>query len=150
MATVVRLLENHSARSPLILVIEDNEDDFFFIHRAFERAGIQAKIEWAKDGFEGRKFLEKSAVSGHLPACIILDIRMPLMDGWELLVFIRSNPKFDGIPVNVLAGDVTSTTLKQAIELGAKTYQVKPSGFEPLVQWVQSLKSQWTDGPPNP
>ncbi len=134
--------EEAAENAPVILVVEDNEDDFFLLSRALGQMG-GAKIEWAKDGVEAKALLEKACLAGVLPACIILDLVMPRMDGFALLDFLRTQPLLAGIPANVMTTSINPTDMARAYRLGARAFMVKPSTYDALVQMSHHLRNQW-------
>src|SRR5690348_14386261 len=78
---------------PLLLVVEDSPDDWFLFDRALRKSGLNATAQWVKQGMEAQSFLQEAIRAGSdLPVCIISDLKMPIMDGFEFLRFIRSDP----------------------------------------------------------
>jgi CheY-like chemotaxis protein len=135
--------DNPADAVPLALVVEDSEDDFILLQTAFQKAGVRVRIEWARDGFEARTFLEKALASGNLPVGFVLDLRLPRMDGFDVLSYINAELRLNGIPVNVLTTSNNPTDMARAYRLGARDYLVKPGPFESLVQMSQGLEAQW-------
>jgi two-component system, response regulator len=134
-----------TGRKPVVLVVEDNEDDFFLLNRALQRTSKGSRVEWARDGQEAIEFLESAAIRRELPACILVDLKMPRMDGFALLSILRVNDRFRGIPVNVLTTSVNPTDSARALDLGVQSFLVKPSTYAALVEMTQALRVQWSD-----
>jgi len=118
---------------PPILVAEDDEDDFLFLRRAIRQAGIENPILRFRDGSELVKFLEQkpandSAHSHHAqaPWLLLLDIMMPIMNGFEVLQWLATHqgpPKI--VPV-MLSGSYRTEDIQRATALGATDYLMKP------------------------
>jgi CheY-like chemotaxis protein len=134
----------------VVLAVEDSEDDFFLLRRAFQQAGIRAKLVRAKDGLEGKEYLDRSIIAGRLPACVVLDPRMPRMDGFELLAYIKARTELKSLPVTMLSTSSNPLDMARAYRLGAKTYLVKPTAFDALVQISLAIQNQWMGAKPQP
>ena len=133
-----------SGPRPLLLIAEDNPDDQLLLQRALRKAAVVAEVRWAKDGLEAKTILEETLrVGGRLPACIVTDLKMPLMDGFELLAFVKSDPDLRSLPVVVLSTSMRQEDLRRAYALGANSYLVKPSTFEALLGVAAALGSWW-------
>ena len=135
-------------RNSVVLIAEDAEDDFFMLRRAFERAGIEARLEWARNGEAAKAYLAGEASfedrgEHPLPTVILADLKMPVMNGFELLSWVRSQPFLRRIPFVVLTGSDRSPDINRAYDLGASSYLVKPHGFEELHKVALSLKAYW-------
>ena len=118
---------------PPILVAEDDEDDFLFLRRAIRQAAIENPILRFRDGSELVKFLEQKpandAVHSHhaqTPWLLLLDIMMPIMNGFEVLQWLATHqgpPKI--VPV-MLSGSYRTEDIQRATALGATDYLMKP------------------------
>jgi CheY-like chemotaxis protein len=129
---------------PTILVVDDNEDDLFLLQKAFERAPVDAVTHWVQGGLTAKDFLDRAIQGEHrLPLCVVLDLKMPIMDGFALLSYIKSHPTLSSLPVIVLSGSDNPADVDRAHSLGAKSYFVKPSGIEGLVEVSRMLRDQW-------
>ncbi|MEP6670100.1 MAG: response regulator [Chthoniobacter sp.] len=131
-----------------ILLVEDNPDDLELALRALEKAKITNRIEVARDGVEaldfifcegphvGRKFEDK-------PRVILLDLKLPKIDGLEVLKRLKADPRTQMIPVVMLTSSREQRDLVQSYRLGANSYIVKPVAFEGFVNAVQDLGMYW-------
>lgn len=128
---------------PSVLVVEDNADDFYFLERAFRQVGMPAAIHRECDGQHARDYLIRAEQSGTLPVCIVCDLMMPIMDGFELLHAVKSHPALCKIPFIVLSTSGNERDVTRAYQLGANSYIVKPSTFASLVSISQALRTQW-------
>jgi two-component system response regulator len=124
-----------------ILLVEDNPDDIDLTLRAFKKNNIVNKILIARDGEEALEHLfGPKAIK---PALIILDLKLPKIDGLEVLRQIRSNEKTKLYPVVVLTSSTEHNDLKAAYELGTNSYIKKPVNFEAFIEAVNKLGVYW-------
>lgn len=124
-----------------ILLIEDNPDDIDLTLRAFKKNNIANKIVIARDGEEALEYLH--GPKGIKPALIILDLKLPKVDGLEVLRQIRSNDISKHYPVVVLTSSIEYNDLKAAYELGTNSYIKKPVNFETFIEAVHKLGLYW-------
>jgi CheY-like chemotaxis protein len=118
-----------------ILVVEDEEDILNLIKIILDMEGHSTIL--AKDGEEGIKALE----SNDDVSLIILDIRMPNMNGWEFLEIIKNNEKWKDIPVIVLTAYTQVSDIEKAKEMGVESYIAKPFSREELIREINHLLS---------
>ena len=131
-----------------ILLIEDDPNDRLLVQRAFRRAGLP-KPQTLGDGEQAVAYLsgtgDFSNRSQHpLPTLILLDLKMPRMDGFELLRWLRAHP--DGLrhlPVVVLTSSAETPDIRRAYEVGANSYLVKPPTFDALQELVRVVSLYW-------
>lgn len=130
-----------------ILLAEDNRNDVELILTAFKGVGIINAITVARDGAEALDFLHRR---GHYhgrtsenPALVLLDLKMPRVDGHEVLREIRVTPALRTIPVVVLTSSKEETDLLQTYELGANAYVVKPVAFGEFIDAVSKVGVFW-------
>src|SRR5882724_10737681 len=121
-----------------ILVVDDDENDFLFIQQAFETAGISNPIQILRNGYEAIDYLKgEDPYSDRkmfpLPCLMLLDLKMPGCDGFQVLAWIRSQRSLRSFPIVVFSSSNLDRDIKQAMELGAAAYSVKPSSFSYLV-----------------
>ena len=113
---------------PTVLLVEDSDDDAFFFERAFEKAGTTCSLQRAVDGAEAVDFLRK-ALAGpreNLPRVVFLDLKMPLLNGFEVLEWIATEQIPREMRVIVLSGSDDQRDKSRAAQLGATDYVVKP------------------------
>jgi CheY-like chemotaxis protein len=116
---------------PPILVAEDDEDDFLFLRRAIRQAAIENPILRFRDGSELIKFLEQipsseASSSAHSPWLLLLDIMMPLMNGFEVLEWLKSHQGLPRLRPVMLSGSYRTEDIQRALALGATDYLMKP------------------------
>lgn len=140
-----------------LLLVEDNPDDELLTVRALKKNNILNDIVVARDGVEALDYLfGTGAYSGRdmsvMPQIILLDLKLPKIDGLEVLKRLRTNEKTQLIPVIILTSSKEETDLVQSYALGANSYIRKPVDFEQFVQAVQQLKLYWlvlNEAPPS-
>ena len=131
-----------------ILLVEDNMDDAEMTIRALRDKSLANKLIHLKDGEEALDFLYgtgryKGRDINMKPRLILLDLKMPKVDGMEVLEKVKSNSMTKTIPVVVLTSSNEDPDLKRCYELGANSYIVKPVEFESFVKAVSDLSLYW-------
>lgn len=124
--------EPQKAEAPLVLIAEDDEKTLRLMGEVIQRAGYRAAL--AKHGVGAVKLLKRAR-----PDLIILDLRMPRMDGFQLLELLRKYETSATIPVVVLTGSKSPIDIDRAIQLGVKDYLVKPISPRKLVARIRQL-----------
>ena len=132
----------------VILVVEDLEDDVLLIKRAFQKAGIKNPVFVLRDGEEAKAYLEGRAKYSQrdeypLPDLILLDLKMPKLDGFELLEWIRAQPALRALRVVVLTSSEDIYDINKAYELGANSFLVKPFEFDNYTAMMRTLNAFW-------
>jgi two-component system, response regulator len=131
-----------------ILIVEDNEQDLALAQRALRKANVSNRIHVARDGEEALEFLfceghfaERNMEDG--PKVILLDLKLPKIDGLEVLQRIKSDPRTKSIPVVVLTSSKEQNDVVETYNLGVNSYIVKPVNFEQFSETVQKLGMYW-------
>jgi CheY-like chemotaxis protein len=132
-----------------ILVVDDSEDDAFFITKALEGVGIGRSVSVVKDGGEAISYLrgEKQftdRATFPFPNVILSDLKMPGVNGFELLRWIRAHPECSVIPTIVLTGSSLPSDVVEAYRLGASSYMVKPARTADLEHLLQIACEYWS------
>lgn len=128
--------------SDIILLIEDNPDDIKLTQRSFDKCEFyedSCNLEVVKDGVEAVEYLN----TGIIPKFILLDLKLPRMDGFEVLKYIRSNERTKLIPVIVLTSSTEEQDVKRAYGFGANSYIPKPVDFKRFHEVTQEIGSYW-------
>lgn len=134
--------------SHTILLVEDNEDDAFFMQNALREAGIANPLKVIEDG---RRAVEYLAGNGEyadrtaypLPMIVFLDLKLPYKSGHEVLEWIRQQPQFAKLIVIVLTSSSEPVDLNRAYRAGANSYVVKPPTPEELTTLANSFSLWW-------
>jgi two-component system, response regulator len=133
-----------------ILLVEDNPSDVKLTMHAFQSANLANKVHVARDGVEAIEFLFGDAsnidqgIPG-VPSLILLDLKLPRLDGHEVLKRIKSDPRTSGIPVIVLTSSSEEKDVMRTYEMGANSYIVKPVDFEQFTESVRDLGKYWLE-----
>jgi CheY-like chemotaxis protein len=133
-----------------ILVAEDDTADAFFFQRAFKRAGIPITLHFVHDGREAIDYLEGAGKFADrdehpLPRLLLLDLKMPRLDGFDVLEWIRQRPDLQHLEVIIFSGSDDPGDRKHAEALGAHAYLVKPHSIEEMNNLVGRFKRQWPE-----
>jgi CheY-like chemotaxis protein len=134
-----------NTKEQIILLVEDDEDDQFFMKIALDKAGIHDPLQIANNGREAIAYLSgggEFADRRHfpLPTVIFLDLKMPYVTGFDVLEWLRSRgDEFAGIPVIVLTSSPEQRDQTRACELGARSYLLKPPTREMLLDVWKTL-----------
>ena len=132
----------------LILLVEDNPDDVELTLRAFKKSNLQNTIVVARDGVEAIDYLfgtgeYEGRDTSIQPELILLDLKLPKLDGLEVLGRIRSNEKTSMLPIVVLTSSDEQEDLLRSYRLGANSYIRKPVNFQQFIEAVQHLGLYW-------
>jgi two-component system response regulator len=131
-----------------ILLVEDDLDDVKLALHAFERANLGNTVHVARDGVEVLEFLfgpglGVDQINQERPKLVLLDLKLPRLDGHEVLRRIRSDPRTSGIPVIVLTSSSEERDVMRTYESGADSYIVKPVDFEQFTESVRDIGKYW-------
>jgi len=132
----------------IILLVEDNPDDEALTVRALKKHNVVNKIVVARDGVEALDYLfGTGAHAGRdmdvMPQVVLLDLKLPKLDGLEVLKRIRADPRTELLPVIILTSSKEEQDLINGYKVGANSYVRKPVDFEQFVTAIQQLKLYW-------
>ncbi len=133
---------------PPILAAEDETSDAMILKLAFQRANLPHPLVVVGNGQEAVDYLRGSGRHGDrslypLPGLIVLDLKMPRMNGFDVLEWLARQPECKEIPAVILSSSSDESDMRKARELGAREYFVKPHAFSDLIAIVQQLHTRW-------
>jgi CheY-like chemotaxis protein len=133
-----------------ILVAEDDSSDAFFLQRAFQRAGIPTTLHFVRDGQEVLEYLRgdqqfADRKAHPFPRLLLLDLKMPRLNGFEVLDWLRRQPSLKRLLVVIFSSSEEIKDINRAYDLGANSYLVKPHAAEDLLELVGRLRNYWLE-----
>jgi len=127
-----------------ILLVEDNPVDVDLTLRAFKKQKSTNNIVVARDGEKALQQIELWDKGAPVPTVILLDIKLPKVDGLEVLKTLKLHPAYHTIPVVILTSSGDDRDISQAYKLGANSYIVKPVSFDKFIQVAAQIELYWT------
>jgi CheY-like chemotaxis protein len=132
------------------MLVEDNDDDVFFMRRAFSNAAIKNPMIVLQDGQSVIDYLSGQAPYADrnkhpTPGLMLLDIKLPLRTGFEVLHWVRSDPRLKPLIIVVLTTSNETIDIDAAYRLGANSYLVKPPSTDALLDLMRNLKLYWLE-----
>lgn len=133
-----------------ILLVEDNEDDVFFLQNALKAASISNPVRVACDGQRAIDYLSGTGQytdrkAFPLPALVLLDLKLPVKGGFEVLSWLRQQIPLRSLIVLILTSSSEPSDLTEAYRLGANSYLVKPSTSARLSELANAIKKYWLE-----
>jgi CheY-like chemotaxis protein len=131
-----------------ILLVEDSPEDVFFLQRAFKKAGVTNPLQIAEDGKKAMEYLEGSGayrdrVAYPLPALVLLDIKLPYVNGLDVLAWIRARTELARMVVIIFTSSAVDSDVSNAYSLGANSYSIKPTSSDKLSEFTKALQEYW-------
>jgi CheY-like chemotaxis protein len=130
--------------------VDDDENDIFFVKRAFTEINVHCTFQMLKNGQEVVDYL-----GGHgdyanrdrfpLPMMILMDLKMPIMDGFQVLTWLRARPGIKVIPTIVFSSSDLPGDITRAYELGANSFMTKSVTYDGLLLKLQTLSQYWLE-----
>ena len=135
-------------RVPIILLADDSDSDLLLLRRAFDQMGINVLVHAVRDGAEAIAYLEgqgKYAMRAEfpLPELLLLDLKMPMVNGFEVIQWVRAQPRLAGLRIVVLTTSGQVGDVDRAHRLGANSFLVKPVSFAEFKKTVEALVHYW-------
>lgn len=133
-----------------ILLVEDDQNDVFFLQYAFETAGIGNPLQVVTDGQEAINYLAgagkyRDRQRFPLPCLVLLDLKLPGKMGTEVLRWMRGQPHLANLLVVVLTSSSEVNDIDRAYECGAQSYLVKPLSLEKRLELAKAIKNYWLE-----
>ena len=134
-----------------ILLIEDNPMDVDLTRRAFARRKLVNPFNVLRDGEEALNYIENLKPDAPLPVVILLDLKLPKVDGLEVLRKMKAHEQFCTVPVVILTTSGEDSDIQAAYQLGANSYIIKPVDFEKFMEVAGQIEVYWNvlNKPPN-
>jgi CheY-like chemotaxis protein len=134
----------------VILLAEDDPNDVLLIQRAFQKAGFHNSLKVVRDGEQAIEYLSGTGEYSDrkhfpLPFLVLLDLKMPGTDGFEVLQWVRADRDLKRLLVIVLTSSNLQSDVDRAYDLGANSYLVKPVEFQEMVNMIQRFEVYWTE-----
>ncbi len=126
-----------------ILLVEDNPVDLDLTLRAFAKHKLTNPVLVARDGEEALAWIPRWEAGEMLPTVILLDLKLPRVDGLEVLRQLKAHPQLCVIPVVVLTSSNESSDMQTAYQLGANSYIVKPVNFDKFMEVAAEIELYW-------
>lgn len=132
--------------NPIVLLVDDSENDALLMRTVFERAGFVEPLRFARDGEEAIAYLRGDGRYADrkqfpLPTMVLLDLNMPRKNGFEVLEWLRGQPELRRLRVYILSASSRPQDIERAYDLGANSYLVKPGNLDGLMHLAKSLVS---------
>jgi len=132
-----------------ILLAEDDPNDVLLIQRAFQKAGLRNALKVTRDGGQAIEYLGGEGMYANrerfpIPFLLLLDLKMPGTDGFEVLQWVRKEPELKRLLVVVLTSSNLQADVDRVYELGANSYLVKPVDASKFHECVKTLAAYWT------
>ena len=115
-----------------ILYVEDNDDSVFMLHRRLTRAGFEITV--ATDGEQGI-----AMAINEKPDLIVMDLNLPVLDGWEATRRLKSHPETQHIPIIALSAHASAGHRERAVAAGCDEFEAKPVNFQPFVEKIRAV-----------
>jgi len=127
-----------------ILLVDDNVDDLMLLRMAFQKAEFKNQLQIVRNGEEAIQYLKgEGSYSDRdqcpLPAVMLLDLNMPMKDGFDVLSWVRAQPALKRLSIIILTSSMRIEDVERAFDLGASSYLVKPSRIEALIDMIRCL-----------
>jgi CheY-like chemotaxis protein len=130
-----------------ILLAEDNDRDLELTLAALDEHNLANEVVVARDGAEALDYLHcRGKFAGHangLPVVVLLDLKMPKVDGLEVLSAMRADPQFKSVPVVMITSSREEQDMIRSYELGVNAYVVKPVDFQKFVESIKQVGFFW-------
>jgi len=132
----------------IILLVDDSADDLFLIRKAFEKAQVPNPLYCVRSGQEALDYLAgvgkfANRAEYPLPDLLLLDLKMPEIDGFDVLRWVKRQPEMAKLRVVVLTSSDQMRDVNQAYQLGANSFLVKPMEFEQFRETAKMLERHW-------
>src|SRR5687767_1280686 len=134
-----------------ILLVEDDPNDVWLVKHAFQSAGISNPLRIVSDGQEAIDYLKGNGAFSDrgafpLPRLVLLDLKMPRLNGFDVIVWMRRHYPWKLTPIIILSSSALPQDVNRAYELGANAYMVKPADYRALERLFRTIADFWNAG----
>jgi CheY-like chemotaxis protein len=136
-------MKNELYKQPLIFIVDDDEDDLYFIKSALDNNIPGCTV---KCFIHGKQLMDEIKSGSEVPSFILMDLNMPILNGKETLKLIRQHPAVNSIPVIIFSTSNNPNEKELCFKFGANDYFSKPSSLSIYDEIVQKLKGEYIDG----
>lgn len=126
-----------------ILLVDDNSLDIDLFERALRKTNSEIKLDTAKGGERALEYIQKWEAGLAVPVVILLDLKMPKINGLEVLRALKSHPRFKTIPIVILTSSNETSDIQQAYELGVNSYIMKSVDYDEFARAVALIHHYW-------
>ncbi len=131
-----------------ILLVEDDPTDALLVQRAVRRRAGNIRLQHAADGEQAIDYLNGAGefsdrLEHPLPQIVLLDLKLPRASGFDVLAWVKNQPRLRKLPIIVLSSSDEPGDMRAAYAAGANSYLVKPGRFEDLAQLIESIENYW-------
>jgi len=131
-----------------VLIVDDNDDDAFFVEKAFQSAGLKVHVFRCIDGQEAINYLENKPPFSNSafhprPDFVLLDLKLPVKDGLDVLAWIRNSETCRHLIVAMLTASAETRDIQRAYKLNANAYLIKPSTQQGMVDLAHAINQCW-------
>ena len=128
-----------------LLLVDDSENDIFLMRRAFKKAEFNSLLREVHNGEQAIAYLKGEGIYSDrnqypLPSVMLLDLNMPMKNGFDVLGWVRTHPAFKRLSVIILTASMRLEDVERAFDLGASSYLVKPSNLDALAAMIRCLR----------
>jgi CheY-like chemotaxis protein len=133
-----------------VLQVEDDDNDIYFLQFACESTQLTDCLRVVRSGEEALEYFQGAGKYADrkkypIPGLVLLDLRMPRMNGLEVLKWIRDQPQLHSVVVIMFTSSAHPDDVERSSQLGANAFVQKPSGLEELVRFLKSVKTFWCE-----
>lgn len=133
-------MEKNLAGAFRVMCVEDDPHDVFFIRTAFQEADTVVDLQVFTSGLAGLEYLRNAAL---LPEIVLLDLKLPILSGFEVLEAIREDPRLRNLAVIICSSSHDPRDIERACRIGVNAYVVKPTSCSERLELVQSIIAFW-------
>ena len=126
-----------------VLLVEDNEGDIFLISAALRHPSFPHELTVMRDGSEAQHLLQAKTLNGHSPELILLDLKLPCVDGVTVLALLRDHPTLRTVPVVVLTSTPLANHGAEVAKLAHGLFLTKPSDYDAYMDIGQQIRAFW-------